>query len=87
MAGFPRDCFPLLEEAAGRFCPSGEAKAEAIGSNEIKGESAGGRGRRQTMKIRPLFEIEAAKTQNTGPMSIRPNSLTRLDRAPTVRIW
>jgi glycosyltransferase involved in cell wall biosynthesis len=33
-----------------------------------------------------LFEVEAPKTENAGPVSISPDSL-RLDRASTVSIW
>jgi hypothetical protein len=33
------------------------------------------------------FEVEAPKTENTGPVSISPDSLMRLDRASTVSIW
>jgi glycosyltransferase involved in cell wall biosynthesis len=34
-----------------------------------------------------LFKVEAPKTENTGPVSTSPDSLMKLDRAPTVNIW
>jgi len=34
-----------------------------------------------------LFAVEAPKTENTGPVSISPDSLMRSDRASTVSIW
>jgi len=34
-----------------------------------------------------LVEVEAPKAENTGPVSISPDSLVRLDRALTVSLW
>jgi glycosyltransferase involved in cell wall biosynthesis len=34
-----------------------------------------------------LFEVETAKTENAGPVSISPDSLIRLDRDSTISIW
>jgi hypothetical protein len=34
-----------------------------------------------------LLEVEAPKTENTGPVSISPDLLMRLSLASTVSIW